>query len=592
MNLMDSSKNKTRYYIILFIIILLQISRIVYTFACLKEGTHSDEIWSYGLANSYYEPFIYDTYDHGEMRNNDQWLSSQVMRDYLTVDREHRFSYDSVYFNQIYENHPFLFYCLLHTVCSLFPGTFSLWYGFAINIIAFIVTILFFYKLLFEISKSEVTALIGSAFYGFSLGAVNTFIFVRMYALLVMLTTVFLFLHARLYNNSVAKKNNLFIMLFVFTLLGTLTHHFFIPFAACVSACFCIYYLLNKRIKELVLYSVTMLGSVAVSLLIFPATFRHLFSETIKLPKYTPTWQFMLTLNSVTKELFGVRLSPVSKISYTALMIVVVFIIVMILPLVYLVRNESWLKKIVLVLKRCPGKIAQTLKSIDLMTVAMFVSSSGIVVLTAAKVSVIAMGDYIDRYVFFTFPGFCVAFVLFVRWVFHALIKNKKVSVVVSGIVCGLVCLVSNLYPCHYLFPKPEDSLSVKKEISGSNCVFISSEYWLLTCFSEDSMDAEYIYAIELNDSEILKEKILKLPVAPDTNCDLYYYVDNHLFYESEVMDGELVGEMPSKGVYTQKEKKMERNDFETLLKSKYSKAEYVGYGTVFKRNYSLYKVK
>ena len=580
---------KNKFRIILLVIILIQLLRIVYSFSFLKEGTHSDEIWSYGLANSYYEPFIYDTFNHGEIRNNDQWLSGQIMKDYLTVDSDHKFSYDSVYFNQVYENHPFFYYCLLHTVCSFFPGRFSLWYGFVINIIAFVVTILFFYKLIFEVFKSEVISLIGCSFYGFSLGALNTFIFVRMYALLVMLTVIFLFLHAKLYNNCL-KKSNL-IAVFLVTLLGMLTHHFFIPFAASVSACFCVYYLIKKKTHDLFKYSFTMLGSVVASLMIFPATFNHMFSDVIDKPKYTYSWQFVLTLNCVATELFGVRLSPVSRISYTAVLIIVICIIIMFLPVVFLVRNETWFKYILLKIKNCPIAIMNSLKMIDLISVTMFVSSLGLIILTSAKVSVIGMGPYIDRYVFFTFPGFCVVTVRLLRWFVHIVVKRKRIVSVVLTMILGIFCLLSNKWGSDYFFQEPKDAISVENEIKESNCVFITNEYWLLTCFAKDSMNAENVYAINIDSTDLLRTKIKNLIDPPKDDCDLYYYVDNHLFYESEVRTGILVGKMPSKGMYKNQKKKMERQEFESLLKSKYLNVEYIGNGTVFQREYSLYKV-
>ena len=52
------NSNKT-VYIILCLVILAGICRFSYGFFVEKQGTHSDEEWSFGLANSYYEPYIY-----------------------------------------------------------------------------------------------------------------------------------------------------------------------------------------------------------------------------------------------------------------------------------------------------------------------------------------------------------------------------------------------------------------------------------------------------------------------------------------------------------------------------------------------------
>ena len=51
------NSNKT-VYIILCLVILAGICRFSYGFFVEKQGTHSDEEWSFGLANSYYQPYI------------------------------------------------------------------------------------------------------------------------------------------------------------------------------------------------------------------------------------------------------------------------------------------------------------------------------------------------------------------------------------------------------------------------------------------------------------------------------------------------------------------------------------------------------
>lgn len=95
-----------------------------------KEGYYIDELWSYGLANSCYAPFLQDQDDY-----MDHWHGSGFYMNYLTVDSGDAFSYVSVYDNQVHDVHPPLYYMLLHTVCSLFKGNFSKWFGLSINLL-------------------------------------------------------------------------------------------------------------------------------------------------------------------------------------------------------------------------------------------------------------------------------------------------------------------------------------------------------------------------------------------------------------------------------------------------------------------------
>ena len=339
----ERSNNKAIYSVTLFLIIILQLGRIIYGFVFLKEDFHSDEMWSFGLSNSYYEPFIYQNADHTEYINYKTWFFSEKMRDYLTVDKTHRFSYDSVYYNQVHDYHPPFYYFILHTICSFFPGKFSPWFSFAINIFSFIGTAFFLYMLIYEISGSEKIALAGCAFYGFSMGAFNTFEFVRIYALATMISTMYLYYHAKLYHSDKIKKEMLII--FIVSLIGCLTHHFFVPFAGCISVCFCIYYLLKGKYKKCLTYSFTMIGSVVASVLLFPATISHVFSDQIQDAKFPFIWQFRLTLNCMLKELFGFSVSVMNTHSYTVDLIVAVCISVLIIPLLFLFRKEMWFQK-------------------------------------------------------------------------------------------------------------------------------------------------------------------------------------------------------------------------------------------------------
>ena len=125
--------------IIFIIIFALSLLRITYAFAFNKQDAHSDETWSYGLSNSHNNPFIFAENDKTTIRNFNEWISSDVFVDYLTVQEGERFDYASVWYNQKYDDHPPLFYVLLNTVCSFFPNSYSLWYGYIINVLAFII---------------------------------------------------------------------------------------------------------------------------------------------------------------------------------------------------------------------------------------------------------------------------------------------------------------------------------------------------------------------------------------------------------------------------------------------------------------------
>lgn len=582
-----NSKRKKIAYLMLFIIILITLGRIIYSFVYLKGDYHSDEMWSYGLSNSYYEPFIFQNAEHTDLINIDKWVSADIMRDYLTVDREHRFSYDSVNYNQVHDYHPPFYYYILHTICSFFPDQYSPWFGFSINVVVFIVTMVFLYKLIQEMTNSEIVALIGCIFYGLSVGAVNTFVFIRMYCVYTMFSVITFYFHQKLYHGQFTRKN--MIILFVVTLLGCLTHHYYIAYAGSISACFCIYYIIKKDIKKLIVYSLVMLGSVAASLLIFPATIAHLFSGRIDDTKLTLSWQIKMTLNCMLSELFGFTIQVVPKVSYTAILIIVVVVLVIISPLFYLFRKETWfinlLKRTGVILRELWKKI----KHIDLIFVCMLISSAAMILLTALTVSVIQMWMSIDRYIFNIYPEVIALVVVALYYLLGLVLTNKKVTMFMVAFSCSVFCAASNMVGFYnYFYPKPEGSVPIQSLIDNSDCVFVVNvEIFMVTCFTQYSMDADQLY---LTYSYHLRDKILNMPEPSDSQKEIYWFIDDYSFYQ-EPADG-AIGGLPQRGLSADQSDKLTREQFEELVQQKYGMCSYVGVDTLFSRPFSIYRVR
>ena len=109
-------KSKSYNKIAFGVILLLQIVCMIY-FGNAKQGYFVDELWSYGLANSYYHPHVYS-----DDALEERWVSGEYFRDYLEVLPEQRFRYGSVVYNQTQDYHQ------IHLVngMGLFPILFIL----------------------------------------------------------------------------------------------------------------------------------------------------------------------------------------------------------------------------------------------------------------------------------------------------------------------------------------------------------------------------------------------------------------------------------------------------------------------------------
>lgn len=267
--------NKTRVAMVTLVAIQLIV---MILFSMQKIGYHMDEILSYGLANSYFDPFITSEEQYGM-----EWYTSEELQDYLTVDNQDRFSYDSVVYNQEQDVHPPLWYALFHTINScFFVGVFSKWSGIILNLICFICIDIVLYFFAKQISSSRAIAVLSVLIWGFSLGAINMVTFIRMYALLTLWTILFVYLHSCLLNHATIQSgkisSKLLLGLIVVTILGILTQYYFLIFTFFICGLWCVYLLWKKKWKILIQYSCGELFAVIFCVIVFPAMIKHIFS--------------------------------------------------------------------------------------------------------------------------------------------------------------------------------------------------------------------------------------------------------------------------------------------------------------------------
>ena len=228
MNLFKNNKN------ILLILLICSQCIVIYYFFYNKIDLFIDEQWSFILSNSYYFPFIGDASNYF-----DRWLTNDFFYNHMVAMKEHLFSYDSVWYNQKNDVHPPLYYFILHTICSIFPLSYSKWFGFIPNIVCFIVSQIFLFKsanILFndiDYNKKFILSICVCIFFGYSLGCINTAIIIRMYMMFTMFTIAALYINLYIIKNCIShvcscKKFfiNCICLYFVY-FLGILTQYLF-----------------------------------------------------------------------------------------------------------------------------------------------------------------------------------------------------------------------------------------------------------------------------------------------------------------------------------------------------------------------------
>lgn len=229
-----------------------------------KSGFHIDEIYTFGLSNSHFAPFLNNLFG-GSLTDN--VVTKQDFLNYLTVAPNSRFDFASVFYNQSIDVHPPLHYCIINTISSLFTGVFSKWIGLSVNLVFQTVTLVLIYKTALLLKCGRRISALSVAVYGLSQIALSSFLMIRMYALSTMLTALLVYVTVKV-NIEARNYRYFFIVLTVY--LGAMTHYNFIIFAFFLTVAYDLYLIINKKLPQLIKFSVAALTGIALMLLSFP----------------------------------------------------------------------------------------------------------------------------------------------------------------------------------------------------------------------------------------------------------------------------------------------------------------------------------
>lgn len=296
------------------------------TFISRKEGYHMDEVLAFQLANAEYNPWIVPTQPVGRLakfmaeyvdgeslgdtwsnmtfifkdtltnRGNSilanykadvyeapVWMSRDTFQHYVQCTTEDDFNLVSVYFNVKDDNHPPLHFMLLHLMSSLLKGDMNPWTGCVINLVA-VAGVLWLLgsigDLLFQSRYSTYACM---ALYGFSVGAVATTIWIRMYALLTLWTVWSLYLHLHKYvgaagdsfDRRIRKKNGKAkwlgsVGIFLVTVASFWTQYFGLFFMLPLALVTVVLLAKEQRREELWAYMRTMITAAVVGVCGYP----------------------------------------------------------------------------------------------------------------------------------------------------------------------------------------------------------------------------------------------------------------------------------------------------------------------------------
>lgn len=593
-------KNKVKISTIvaLILIIALSLARITYVFAFEKHGIHSDEIWGYAHANSYYESYIYTDDDGNGYKNFNEWLNKDVFIDYITVQEDERFAYDSIYHNIEHDLHAPLQIAILHTICSFFPNSFSLWYGFVINMVSFVVLMIFAFRLAKLMTNSDFFALAFTAFYGFCDGALNNFVFVRMYSMVTAIFMALLFFTFRLMKTRKMAKNIPWMALCVF--LGALTHHYFLLASGVLIFFISVYFVLRKNIKIAFINGISMLGSVGLSLIVFPYTISHLlgnrgtgsFNEGATMP---PLYLSVKScIHYVCLELFGINVSPFHTMTIDYIIVGLILFLAIFIPISFLLRKNEWYRKNVFGLpKRIWNFFKTHSKTASAFSLICIATAAVVIFITAKVVNVMYMQAHTDRYLFVIFPVVAIAvFYIVYELIIHLIKKPKLLSKSIFCILLATFVLLGNIrVGCIYLFNDPNDDVELHEVVKDADVVLALGRGWTLTCYAQELTGVNKAFVTTLSLVEGLGDEIEEKINENHDGKPLYLAINTGFLYDDykEISAEEVnIGNISYATFGHDKEEIM--NFFYNLDIAE--KFEYVGQDSIFSDPVTIFKLR
>lgn len=251
------------------LLLLLQLLLLIY-YGSRKSGFHEDEFYSYYSTNKTAGLFV----------NDREWIDKDSYRNEFVVLPGEQFRYGIVKQMQSWDVHPPLYYYILHTVCSLFPGVFSKWLGIAVNLTAFVPCFFLLAGIVYEIAgkgeKGVRLAFLTCLLWGGSAAVISGVMFIRMYQWMTLFVLLCTWLHVR----AVRKQKfglPFLIPVGVTVFLGFLTQYFYMVFHFFLGAAFCVYLLSRKKIRVLLSYGAACVLAFGLAVLYYPASMSHIF---------------------------------------------------------------------------------------------------------------------------------------------------------------------------------------------------------------------------------------------------------------------------------------------------------------------------
>ncbi len=449
-------------------LLIIIIAIIAIIFGTRKIDYHVDEVWTFGLSNHVggIDPDI----EYGKV-----YSGMGFYEDFMEVSSGHRFDYANLWHNQANDVHPPLYYVFVHTICSLFPDSYSKWYGIAVNLFWMSLIIVLLYKLAKKLTGSVTQAAGLVLAYGTTTAFIDTVLFIRMYEQYTFFAIAIAYLLRDYWDKKLDKR---FYALFSFiAVFGMLTHYYFLIYMFFVCVTYALHLISEKRFTELRNCVITAACDGAVYLIIWPYIIKHMFSSY----RGRQAIQSASSLSGLANGIFGM-FREISVEAFAGAMVLFILLI------------------LILAVKRY-----RTSKFKFSYNVALFVSA---VLYTCVVGKIAPFIDY--RYVSpVTFIYSMIVFMAVVEAVssFKMKVKPELIAVI---ILCALN--IAGMASAGFTVPKDyysDEKLMDFEEVKGKDCeVYIDAEWESLVFFQKLQYANSYVFVKVDNIDELSFEQM------------------------------------------------------------------------------------
>ena len=472
-------------FFILFIIV--QICFCIFL-ANKKNLVFGDEVYSYGLANS--ENYSFLDYKPFHEYAGDTWVNKDYYYNYVSVDKGADLSFKAPYINQENDNHPPLYYCLLHLVCYLFAGSFTKWTGIGLNLFILVfLDLVFFYIAMYLYRGDYIKSIFTIGMWSFSAAGISNILYIRMYLLLTFFILVYVAIHV-----GIAKDKKLslvsYLELFLCVVFGGLTHYYFYPYVFFFSLFICIYLLCSKKFKQLFLYSLDLCSAFILNLVIFPATITHIFSGyrgtevRSNLRSENRDFCFNLYGEWIDKSFFAGTIKALIIIGAG------IFLCKIFLDIIGVWSGKSLYKKL-------DNYLIDDLYRIGIGLVSV-ISALGF-----AYVAIIGSELNSNRYIYPLYPFLAIIVVSFCYWILSLFLSKKSSFVFGTAFIILFLCFGSvKSYHLDFFYPEYPEFIVKANSVKGYDCLQYFGEGWV-NLYGAIDLKFKYDESYFFNDDDI-----------------------------------------------------------------------------------------